>query len=212
MFEIMSGMGEGPVNNNIIGRYRFDNMYLTSFGFNMKPFAPVTATASYNIYGSFKKSYALRFTKTETDFAHGLKSFASIYSSGSSKEDFEIAGLNYNIIVERKVSNRIRANEHTSVNTTAHGTVPFRVSTESIEKEMSIEISEIVENLNAYGDQQNLTTPYGLIDSKIEAFLLSVDGEKIARFSAEGKIQQQSMSINEGSYAKGTLSIKEIVK
>jgi len=212
MFEIMAGMSEEPINNNIIGRYRFDNMYLTNFGFTFNAFSPITATASYDIYGSFQKNYSLRFTKTETDFAHGLKSFASIYSSGSSKEDFEISSLKYNIIVERKPSNQIRANEHTSINTTPHGTVPFRVSTEAIEKEITIDISEMVENLNAYGDQQNLTTPEGLIDSKIEAFLMSIHGEKIARFSAEGKIQSQSMSISEGGYATGTMSITEIVK
>ena len=150
MFEIIDGMSDEPINNNLIGRYRFDNMYLTSFSFDLKPFAPVMATASYDIYGSLKKSYSLRFKKTESNFAHGLKSFASIYSSGSSKEDFEINSLSYRIIVDRKVSNRIRANESTSLWTTADGTVPFRVSTESIQKEMTIEISEMIENLNVY--------------------------------------------------------------
>ena len=212
MFEIIDGMSDEPINNNLIGRYRFDNMYLTSFSFDLKPFAPVMATASYDIYGSLKKSYSLRFNKTESNFAHGLKSFASIYSSGSSKEDFEISSLSYRIIVNRKVANRIRANESTSLWTTADGTVPFRVSTESIQKEMTIEISEMIENLNVYGDQQNVSSPENLSDSKIEAFLFSINDDRIARFSVEGKIQQQSMNISEGSYAKGSVSIKEIIK
>lgn len=212
MFEIIDGMSDEPINNNLIGRYRFDNMYLTSFSFDLKPFAPVMASASYDIYGSLKKSYSLRFNKTESNFAHGLKSFASIYSSGSSKEDFEISSLSYRIIVDRKVSNRIRANESTSLWTTADGTVPFRVSAESIQKEMTIEISEMIENLNVYGDQQNVSSPENLSDSKIEAFLFSINDDRIARFSVEGKIQQQSMNISEGSYAKGSVSIKEIIK
>jgi hypothetical protein len=51
-----------------------------------------------------------------------------------------------------------------------------------------------------------------LSDSRIDAFLLSIQGDKIARFSASGKIQTQSMSIAEGQYAKGNITIKEIMK
>jgi hypothetical protein len=77
---------------------------------------------------------------------------------------------------------------------------------------MTIESNEMVERLNVYGDQQKSTSPFGLSDSRIDAFLLSMQGERIARFSANGKIQNQSMNISEGQYAKGNITIKEIVK
>jgi hypothetical protein len=77
---------------------------------------------------------------------------------------------------------------------------------------MSIESSEMLENINAYGNKQDSTSPFGLSDSRIDAFLLSIQGDKIARFSASGKIQTQSMSIAEGQYAKGNITIKEIMK
>ena len=70
----------------------------------------------------------------------------------------------------------------------------------------------MVEKLNSYGDQQFGTSPFGLNDSRIDAFLLSMNNERIARFSASGKIQTQSLSVQEGQYATSSITIKEIVK
>jgi len=212
MFDIAAGMSEAPINDNVVGRYSFNNMYLKSFAFDMSPFQIVRATASYDIYGSVERVIDRRFNKSEVDFAHSLKSFGGLSASGVSEDEFEIASLKYNILVNRKVHDHIRANENTSVNTTANGTSPVRVTVESIEKEMTIESSEMLENINAYGDKQDSTTPFGLSDSRIDAFLLSMQGERIARFYANGKIQTQSMNIAEGQYAKGNITIKEIIK
>lgn len=211
MFDIMKGMSEAPIHNNIVGRYRFDNMYLKSFGFEMRPFGLVRANASYDIYGSITKMIDKRFKKSEVNFAHGLKSFGSMIASANS-QDFEIAELKYNIIVQRKIHNSIRLSEHTETNTSANGVVPLRVSVESIEKEMNIQSNDVVEKINAYGDQQLLTSPFGLSDSRIDAFLLSLQGNRIARFSASGKITTQSLSIQEGQHAIGSINIKEVVK
>lgn len=212
MFEIAEGMSEAPIHDNVVGRYSFNNMYLKSFSFDMSPFQVVRATASYNIYGSVDKVIDRRFNKSGVDFAHSLKSFGGLSASGVSEDEFEIASLKYNILVNRKVHDHIRANENTRVNTNANGVMPVRVSVESIEKEMTIESSEMLENMNAYGDKQDSTSPFGLSDSRIDAFLLSMNNERIARFSVNGKIQTQSMNIAEGQYAKGNITIKEIVK
>lgn len=212
MFDIADGMSEAPIHNNVVGRYSFDNMYLKSFGFDMKPFGIIQANASYDIYGSVTKVTDRRFQKSEVDFAHGLKSFGNIVASASTQDEFEIANLKYNIIVQRKAYNGIRLNENTAINSSPNGAVPVRVSVESIEKEMTIQSNEMVEKINSYGDQQTLTSPFGLSDSRIDAFLLSMDNERIARFSASGKIQTQSLSIQEGQHATGSITIKEIVK
>jgi hypothetical protein len=212
MFEIAEGMSEVPIHQNRVGRYAFDNMYLTSFTFDMSPFQIIKASASYDIYGSVNKVIDTRFSKSQIDFAHSLKSFGGLSATGITDEEFEISSLNYNIIVGRKVYNHIRGNEGTIVNTSPNGVVPVRVSVENIEKEMTIGCSEMLENLNAYGDKQDSMTSSGLPDSKIEAFLLSMQGDRIARFSASGKIQSESMSIAEGKHADGKITIKEIVK
>ena len=278
MFDIADGMSETPIHNNVVGRYSFDNMYLKSFGFDMKPFGIIQANASYDIYGSVTKVIDRRFQKSEVDFAHGLKSFGGIVASNSFKYDFEtyvssnsdllsfynnssntwdynldgtyepvqsqsmevfgeshwnqfgktegraeppksstldefeIANLKYNIMVGRKVHNHIRSSENTATNLYADGVAPVRVTIENIEKEMTIQSNEMVERLNAYGDQQLGTSPFGLNDSRIDVFLLSLQGERIARFSASGKIQTQSLSIQEGQHATSSITIKEIVK
>jgi len=212
MFEIRDGMSELPINQNIVGRYSFDNMYLKSFGFDLSPFQIIKATASYDIYGSITKVIDRRFEKNKVDFAHGLKSFGSIVASGGSADEFEIASLKYNIMVGRKAHNHIRSAENTAVDASPGGVSPVRVTIENIEKEMQIQSNEMIEKINSYGDQQLVNSPFGLSDSRIDAFLMSMEGERIARFSASGKIQAQSLSIQEGQHATSSITIKEIVK
>lgn len=216
LFKIAEGMSERPIHTNVVGRYAFDNMYLSSFSFSMSPFKLINATAKYDIYGSITKTVDKRFAYTEKNFAHGLKSFgemkASDVSADSMVDRFEITNLTYSIIVGRKIHSHIRDNEHTSINTNARGALPYRVSVEAIETEMSIEANEMIPLLNSYGDYQYSSSPKGLEDSAINAYLYSLEGDQIARFSCEGKIQSQSMSVSEGSHAKSNIVIKGVVK
>jgi hypothetical protein len=217
LFEIKEGMSEKPVNQNIVGRYSFDNMYLKSFSFDVSPFQTISANASYDIFGSINRTIDRRFHKTEVDFAHSLKSFGRMEASGvdidvATQRQFEISSMKYSITVGRKIHNTIRAAEHTSTNTNANGVVPARVSVENIEAEMVVECNEMIPLLNAYGDRQSLTTVQGIDDSEVEAFLYDLQGNKIARFPVKGKIQTQSYSISEGQYAKGSITVSEIIK
>jgi hypothetical protein len=217
LFEIKDGMSEDPIDGNIVGRYLFDNMYLNNFNFSIAPFQVIQANASYDIYGTILKTADRRFQELSIDPAHGLKSFGEVKASNTNmdtanKKQFEVSKLNYNIIVGRKVHNHIKDGEHTSINTTANGVVPTRVSIENIEAEMNIESNDIVRNLNPDGNYQSGTTPEGLNDSTIQAFLYSLQGEKIANFSCSGKIHSQSISISESSHAMGSISVKQIIK
>jgi len=217
LFEIKDGMREDPIDGNIVGRYLFDNMYLTNFSFSISPFKVIQANASYDIYGTILKTIDRRFQELSIDPAHGLKSFGEIKASNTNmdtanKKQFEVSKLDYNIVVGRKVHNHIKDGEHTSINTTPNGVVPVRVSTENIEAEMNIESNDIIRNLNADGNYQPGTTNQSLQDSTIEAFLYSLQGEKIAKFACVGKVQSQSISISEGSHARGSISVKQIIK
>lgn len=219
MFEIKAGMSDAPINDNIVGRYRFDSMFLKSFGFTLAPFKNLIATASYDIYGTVKKYSGSqnRFSQDVVDFAHGLQSFGSMKVSGSDGaaavgRQFEISSLKYNINVNRKVHTHIRDNEHSSVNTRPEGATPYRITAENIFSEMEIESNEMIPNLNPYGDQQNASSPFGLKNSIITAYLYGLTGEQVAKFSTSGKIQNQSLQIAEGSYAKGQIKIKEVIK
>lgn len=217
LFEIKDGMREDPIDGNIVGRYLFDNMYLTNFSFSISPFKVIQANASYDIYGTILKTIDRRFQELSIDPAHGLKSFGEIKASNTNmdtanKKQFEVSKLDYNIVVGRQVHNHIKDGEHTSINTTPNGVVPVRVSTENIEAEMNIESNDIIRNLNADGNYQPGTTNQSLQDSTIEAFLYSLQGEKIAKFACVGKVQSQSISISEGSHARGSISVKQIIK
>jgi hypothetical protein len=217
LFDISSGMSEAPINGNIVGRYVFDHMYLKDFGFSLSPFRTIVAKASYNIYGTIRKRVSERFTRVSLDPAHGLKSFGEVKASGSSMDSysggrFEVTQLEYNILVGRKISNLIRESEHTTVNTRADGVLPSRVSVENIEVTMTVKGNEIVRNLNPMGDAQSGTTPDGLSDSSIDAYLYSLSGNRIAKFSCTGKIMQQSLSVAEGAHSMGSLTIKQIIK
>ena len=219
MFEIKAGMSDAPINDNIVGRYKFDAAYLKTFGFSLSPYRNIVATASYDIFGTIQRYREARgrFSKAVVDFGHGLQSFGEVKISNTAADtavgrQFEISNLKYNIIVERKIHSHIRDNEHSSVNTRPQGATPHRITAENIQSEMVVEANEMIPNLNPYGDQQNVSSPFNIPDSTITAFLYGLTGEKIARFSSTGKIQSQSLSINEGDYAKSKITLKEIIK
>jgi hypothetical protein len=219
MFEIKAGMSDNPIDDNIVGRYKFDGMFLKSFSFTLAPFQNLIATAVYDIYGTIKRYEEAidRFSQPVVDFAHGLQSFGNVKISGASAasaivRQFEISNLKYNINVTRKVHSHIRDNEHTSVNTRSEGATPYRITAENITSEMNIESNELIPNLNPYGDQQNGSTPFGLKNSTITAYLYGLTGEQVTKFSTSGKIHTQSLEVSEGSYAKGSMTIKEVIK
>jgi hypothetical protein len=216
LFDIRNGMNGDAIHGNIVGRYFFDNMYLKSFSFSLSPYSVIEASASYDIFGSVKKTSERRFNITNLNIAHGLKSFGEMKANNQSADNisgqFEISSLQYSIQVNRKVHYHIRGSEHSSVATTANGALPARVSLENIEAEMSVESNEIIPNLNPYGDYQSGTIVDGLSSASLSAFLYTLQGDKVAKFSCTGKIQSESLSISEGQYAKGNLTIREIIK
>lgn len=206
-------ISEAPINGNMVGRYSFDNMFLTSFSFQMSPFQLIVANATYDIYGTIHTMTDRWFAKSDVDFAHAMKSFGQVkISNQESDEQFEIEGLRYNINVERKISNKIRENENTAINTYAGGALPDRVSVESITSEATIECNDMIDNLNPYGDQQFTSNPATIPDSVVDVFMYSLGGERISRFQCRGKIQNQNVAISEGSYAKSSITIKQIIK
>lgn len=216
LFDIRAGMSEKPIHTNKVGRYFFDNMYLTSFSFSLKPFSIIEARASYDIYGTIQKENSNFFRKTEIDFAHGLTSFGEMKASNSVVDSaidtsFEITNLSYNILVNRNIYNSVRASEHSSVNTRASGVVPTRVSIDSIEAEMQITTNQMIPNLNSYGDYQSGNSIKNS-DSEVSANIYSLEGNKMAEFVCVGKIISQSSSISKGSASTSTISVKQVIK
>jgi len=203
---------EQPLNNNIVGRYTFDNLYLNNFSFQLSPFSLIRANASYDIYGTIKKIPDSYFSEVDANFAHSLKSFSDIKISNElSSDEFEMTSLNYEINVERKVNSRIRANESSTVKNSTSGALPFRVSCEKIESNVTIESNNMPDNLNEYGDSSYFYSE-NTAKSVADIFLYSLSGDRIYRFQCSGKIMNQSLDISEGQHAKSKIVIKEVIK
>jgi hypothetical protein len=188
-------------------------MYLNSFSFEMRPFEMIVANASYDIYGTIYDYIDRYFSKTDVDFAHSMKSFGEVRVGNQvSDEEFQIKSLKYNVSVKRKISNRIRENEQTAINTSASGATPSRVSIESISAEAIIDCNNMIPNLNSYGDQQLLSAVGYAQNSVVDVFMYSLGGERLSRFQCSGKIQNQNLSIAEGSHASNSLTIRQVIK
>jgi len=210
-------ISEFPINDNLVGRYKFNNMYLKSFSFEMKPFSLISANATYDIYGTVEATADRLLSLRDVDFAHSIKSFGSVKISGGEIDSvfdygFEMLSLRYNILVNRKISNRIRENENTDVAKHAGGAVPSRVSVENIEAAAEIVGSELVDNLNAYGSQQRSSQSDNLQDSGFNVFMYSMNGIKIGNFSLSGKIMDQKISISKGATAVSTINMQEVIR
>lgn len=210
-------ISESPINDNVVGRYKFDNMYVKSFGFELRPFGLIVANAVYDIYGTIHDTADRWLSLQDRDFAHALKSFGSVKITGAEIDSifsygFELLSMKYNILVNRKKGNRIRENENTDIEKYAGGSVPFRISVDRIEAQAEVVGSEMIDNLNTYGDQQRGSQAQSLDDSVINLFIYSMNGQKIGNFSLEGKIIGQQMNIAERAHATCKVNFQQVVR
>lgn len=215
--DIKAGMDEMPINDNVVGPYEFDNMYLQNFGFQLVPFDLVKASARYSIYGSIYKDVAERLVGVSSNFAHSFRSFNDIKINSTSTlgvfgNDFFAKKLQYQINVERKVQTNIANSESSFFSRSADGVVPKRLSVSRIESEMNIESNQMVPELNDRGDQQFSSIYSEKMPSTVTAYLFSMSGDRIASFSCSGRVNSQGFNISEKQNGIANISIKEVIK
>lgn len=215
--EIKAGMSEKSINDNVVGPYEFDNIYLNNFGFQLVPFDLVKASARYSIYGSIYKDAAQRLAGASSNFAHAFKSFNDIKINSASSygifgNDFFAKKLQYQINVERKAQTNIANSESSLFSKSADGVVPKRLSVSRIESEMNIESNEIVPELNDRGDQQSSSIYSEKMQSTVTAYLFSMGGDRLASFSCSGRVSSQGFNVSEGQNGAAKISIKGVVK
>lgn len=214
--EIKSGMNERPINDNFVGPYRFDNMYLNNFGFQLTPFELVKASARYSIYGSIGDAIPSRLPSVSNSFAHAFKSFNDIKINSSSP--FSVFGgaffakkIQYQINAKREVQTNIADSER-SIFYSSDGVVPKRLAVSEIESQMDIEANKMIPELNDKGDHQNNPVYGDRPLSTITAYLSDMQGNRLASFSCSGKIISQGFNIGENDNAIANISIKEVIK
>ena len=217
---------EKPIKNNRIGRYILGDLYLTKFSFKLKPFNVVEATASYFMSGTLSQdrpSYRIPLSQMESfDPVHALRCFAVMTSAGKNMVDiadigesayvFEITDLDYRINVERNKRALIRTNENTIINTRPDGAKYNRVSVNNMESSMQISSNDLVDRLNPYGDRQELHALPAHGGSAISAYLYTINGSRLAQFSCEGKVVDQSLTVNKDGMTTANITVKEIIR
>ena len=221
----VENVDEKPIVNNRIGRYILGDLYLTKFGFKLKPFNVVEATASYFMSGTLERdrpSYRIPLSEMEGfDPVHALRCFAVMSAGGVDMQTiddvsdsdyvFEITDLDYSINVERNKSALIRINENTIINTRPQGAKYNRVSVNNMESSMQISSNDLVDKLNPYGEYQYGNAPPGT-DSSIAAYLYTINGSRLAKFNCSGKITDQSLAVNKDGMTTANVTVKEIIR
>ena len=206
-------ISESPINSNIVGGYQFNNMFLNSCSISIRPFNLISCSASYDIYDTIKKTSSRTLGDVNKDMAHGLKSFGKItVNSGQIDNELELSSVDYSISVERKITNSIVQNENISSSLNYGNISPSRVSVGSIVSSVNIQSNQIIENLNAYGSQQQSLIEDSIQDSSVDLFLYTMNQNKIGYLKCSGRIHQESLSITEGSHAKSSILIQQVIK
>ena len=77
---------------------------------------------------------------------------------------------------------------------------------------MKITSNDLVDRLNPYGDHQVGTTPFGIEDASITAYLYSINGERLSKFKSTGKIEMQSLQVNKDGMTTANISVKQIIR
>jgi hypothetical protein len=77
---------------------------------------------------------------------------------------------------------------------------------------MNITSNDLVDKLNPYGDYQVGTTPFGIEDAAVTAYLYSINGNRLARFRCAGKITSQNLACNKDGMTTADISLKQIIR
>ena len=185
----------------------------------MRPFSLIEASASYEIFGGVLEVAAGAYTAGDINPADSLKSFGEVIARGinyrTAKEmDMNIITANYRANVKRRFNYTIRANEKPINNYVPGAIMPYRASIESVVVDCSITSNKIIERMNESGHQQQGSQHINTQEMEIKLELYEAKGasEKIAEFSTLGAITSQNLSVSEGSYLMGDLSIQQILK
>lgn len=207
-----------------IGNYRFYNIALSRFGFSMKPFDLIRASAEYEIFGSIVQVSTSPETTDNINPAEGLKSFGDIKANGinlqdSSRFNIQLLSADYSVQAQRKYNFTIRANEHPVTQYTPGAIMPYRVSLSDLSIETSVESNKIIPAINEAGRMQHGFEGSDFSDIEIELNLFEAKNESstnetghLAKFGCVGQVTSQSLSASDGSYLTGDFTVKQVLK
>ena len=172
-----------------LGGINFTNGYIKSLSFSVTPFSPILFRSELDIYGELNynnldEDYENKNLRYQTGMAHGLRS----YLVGTDTKINKKVGFDYSVSCERNPV--IYANDEN----------PSRVTKENVRINMSIGGED-------FGDTLSITGNYAGVEIQVlEAY---GNNTPLAKFGCTGQIFSQNLSISEGGYADGTISLSQ---
>lgn len=185
--EHLDQFSEG-VNGSFAG-VEFSNAYLNSFDFSVQPFSPISANASFNIYGPLTASSNLT-----TNFDQ-LGEFQTGIANGANTSFVAATDLGFQHTISFDYS--IRTN--LGVDYEIGSEIPTRVSRLDTDITMNIQSEGFGNSLLLEGNSAHVTGQLFPIHSE----------SPVGNFSLSGIVSSQQLSINKDEYIYGTLTLSQ---
>lgn len=178
-----------PLAGSLAG-FSFSSGYMKSLSFSVAPYAPILFKSSMDIYGELQLNdsedleYADNTLRNQTGIGHGLRSY--------------LAGTDLKI--NQKVSFNYSASCTRTPVVTVGNELPYRVAKRDVRINMDVAGEDI-------GDAVSITGNYA--GSEIQVLDAYGNNTPIATFGCTGQIYSQNLSVSEGGYIDGTISLSQ---
>lgn len=165
----------------------FESGYLRGLSFSVSPYSPILFTTEMDIYGSITSldndGEADNTLRNETNVSHGLKT----YLAGTDIKINKKVSFDYSVTCDR----------NPVVDVGSEG--PSRVSKENVRINLSIAGEDV-------GDFVDITGNYAALNINI---FDTYGSSSMTSFGCTGQIFSQNLSVREGGYIDGTISVAQ---
>lgn len=178
-----------PLQGNFAG-VSFTQGYIKSLSFSVAPYSPILFRSDIDIYGDLTvtdeldNEYSDNTLRNQTGIAHGLRTY--------------VAGTD--VKINKKVSFDYSVSCNRNPDVTIGNEIPSRVTKENVRINMSIAGED-------FGDAIGITGNYAGL--KINVLDVYGNNTALAEFGCTGQIYSQNLSVTEGGYVDGTISVSQ---
>jgi len=184
---------ETAMNGTFAG-LAFSNVYAKSLSFSMAPYEPILVKSSFDFYSDLSSTLSSSFEDPTASAAWG----------GSGRYAHSI--VSYLAGLPSRMNETISFNYSSNVNRTPMyligKTTPTRVTLEETSLTMSLKGSDIGDVLQTSGTNANITCYLEDINSRAN----------IMNFNVNGQIINQALSVSQGDYMEGGITVSQVYR
>ena len=175
-----------PLDGSLAGM-TFSSGYIKSLSFSVAPYSPILFRSELDIYGELNvlddEGDSDNNLRNETNVSHSLRS----YIAGTDIKINKKVSFDYSVAAER---NPVM---------TVGNDLPARVTKENVRINLSIAGEDVGDAIKSTGNHAELTI--NVLDT--------YGSSPIASFGCSGQIFSQNLSVTEGGYIDGTISVSQ---